>query len=415
MHDPKSQEQTQQAEVDCRWPRLNRVLKAIRRHAIEIGAVCAILMLIATIVATIVLPVIWGPPSAQGPATPQHAGPLTFVSQVKRTGMPTWSSSVEIPDVGGSIALGMRIENTGSQTLTGLVARAAVPGAFGLGDRCEYGLSNPAETPCAGAIVGEEGVELPDLEPGNWILLIFVAAVPPEVPGGRYSVPMRVITDQTGEREVTSEVIVPATNAEEAVRSLFLQTEAEDKFWEGIPEMALRAKRFLIEAWSKLNLGRVHPFAELPGGRSATLDDLFYEQHRAGQVAVVRARVVGRPRDLFGSGRAVKQSYEAMAEGEDARLHCYTPRPVDDLLTAGQELEIKAVPIAWSPPGSAKRLTMALCPAVRHLGPRGTGAGGELDGEEHFRFLVLGSGEDEHRAFQRISGGLSSRIGGMRG
>jgi Domain of unknown function DUF11 len=361
VHDP--QHHSQSEEPECRWPRLNRVLRTIRHHAVELGVILAFFALFWQV---------FGPgiqffffSSDSDSEAPRGSRPLTFVAKVKRAGMPTWSESVELPAAGGSVEFGMRVENAGSQTLTGVVVRAAIPDGFEVSDRCRYGLSRIADTPCTGEIVAAAGEELPDLEPGQYAVLVFPAVVSPELAGGRYAPAMRVTSDQTGELEEASEVIVPATDAEDAVETLFSQTEGEEEFWGGTPEMAIESKRLLIELWPTFNFETAHSFAEVPDGRPATLGDLFYEPLLAGQISEVRGRVAARPRNLAEEGGVIKQSYEVMAEGEYARLRCYTPRPYGDLLEAGQELEIKIVPIAWSPGGNEEKLTMAMCPAAR--------------------------------------------------
>ena len=80
----------------------------------------------------------------------------------------------------------------------------------------------------------------------------------------------------------------------------------------------------------------------------------------------VRAHIFGRPWKLSRKGRVVKQSYEVAIAGESARLRCYTWRSADYLLEEGDEVEIKVIPIAWSPHGEDE-LTLAVCPAARVL------------------------------------------------
>jgi hypothetical protein len=331
-------------------------------------AICAILALVLPTVGWMIKGVFW----SGGPAdvVTSTTGPLSVVPQVKRTGVQTWGALVEMPDDGGLVVFGIRLENTASQPVTGVVARATIPPfATLVAGRCRYGLNEAVITPCAGSLLGNDGVRLPSLQPGDWIHIVFVAEVSSDVPGNHYTTALRVASDQTGEINKRVVVNVPATIAEEAVRSLFSTTESEVEFWGGLPQMAPRSKRLLIAQWPELTLEHAHSFARVPGGRSAGLADLFYERIYEGQVVEVRARISGRPWNLAREGGVVKQSYEVEAPGESARLRCYTSRPVGHLLEAGDEVEIKTIPIAWSPPGSGDELTMAVCPAVQVVQP----------------------------------------------
>jgi hypothetical protein len=208
-------------------------------------------------------------------------------------------------------------------------------------------------------------VQLPNLQPGDWIHLVFAAEISKDVTGNHYSAALRVASDQTGEINKSAEVKVPETLAEEAVRGLFSKTESEVEFWNGNPDIAPRSKRLLIAKWPEFTLEHAHSYAQIPGGRSASLADLFYEHLHEGQVVEVQARISGRPWNLSRNSRVVKQSYEVQVGKESAHLRCYTPRPANHLLKDGDELEVKAIPIAWSPAGSGVELTMAVCPAVR--------------------------------------------------
>jgi hypothetical protein len=358
-------ESTDLDEPTCRFPLLVRMLRGIRKYATEIMALCAILAVLTPIIA----PLIKG--ATPVPEPPDEtvvlvASPLNFTAQVKRTGVQTWGSLVVMPEDGGAVVFGMRLENTGPAPITGLVARATLPTFFNLvAGACRYGVDHTAETACEGSVLDDAGVTLPDLRPGSWLHLVFVATISSDAPGSTYPAALRVTSDQTGEVKKNTEVQVAATEAEKAVRGLFSQTEDEIGFWGGPPKMAPRSKRLLIAQQPEFTLEHTHGYTRIPGGRSVKLADLFYEHFLEGQVVEVRARIVGRPWDLSRKNAIVKQSYEVRAKGEGPRLRCYTPRPVDQLLEEGDEIEIKAIPIAWSPPGSGTELTMAVCPAAR--------------------------------------------------
>lgn len=353
-----------EAEPESRWQLLNRFLQLVKRHAAEIMAICAILALLGPIVALVVKGFFFSPAGSDKVVT--TAGPLSVIPQVKRTGVETWGALIEMPDNGGKIVYGIRLENTASQPITGVVARATLPTLFTLvAGKCRYGINQVPLTPCSGSLVAEDGVQLPDLQPGDWIHLVFVAEVSEDVPGNRYIAALRVASDQTGEIDKSAEVKVPATIAEEAVRGLFSQTEGEVEFWNGKPEMAPRSKRLLIAQWQELALEHAHSFAQVPGGQSVGLADLFYEHTYEGQVVELQTRISGRPWTLSRKGRVVKQSYEVEVAGESPRLRCYTWREASHLLKEGDEVDIKAIPIAWSPPGSGDELTMGVCPAAR--------------------------------------------------
>jgi hypothetical protein len=183
--------------------------------------------------------------------------------------------------------------------------------------------------------------------------------------GNGYVTEVKVPPGQTGETGTGTIVIVPASPAEEAVRALFSQTEGEVDFWNGNPVMAPLSKHLLIRQWPEFTLDHAHSFNALPDGPALSLSDLFYERVDEGRVVDAFGHVSGRPWNLASKHGVMKQSYEVETSGEAARLRCYTPRSVNHLLEEDDELEIKVISIAWSPPGSDEELTMAVCPAVR--------------------------------------------------
>jgi hypothetical protein len=352
------------ADAECRSLVLGRLMRWLRRHALEIMAGCAILALLSP-VAVVFIQAALLPPAESGQSTPTGSL-LNVVPQVRRVGVDTWGALVAVPGDGAYVAFGMRLESTGAQPITGLVARATLPPQFTFANgKCRYGLNHPATTGCTEALLSEDGIQLPDLQPGDWLHIVFLAEIAQDVPGNEYVTALRVASDQTGEIYKSAAVEVPETTAEAAVRGLFSQVEGEVEFWNGKPSIADRSRRFLILGWSQFTLEHAHAFEAVPGGPPVNLGDLFYERANEGHVVELKGRVSGRPWNLAREDGVMKQSYEVEARGQTARLRCYTARPVRNLLGEGDEVEIKAIPIAWSPPGSDDELTMAVCPAVR--------------------------------------------------
>jgi len=305
---------------------------------------------------------------------PPFADRLSLVPQVKRSGVHTWGTLVEMPSEGGEVILGVRVENVGTTTLTGVVAEAVLPTVLQVGQEgCRYGVDRPPLATCAGSLMGAEGVRLPDLQPGDWEEVSFAATLEADVPGDRYVAELKVLSDQTGLIVGTVTVDVPATRAEQAVRALFAHTsEGELEFWGGSPELAPRSKRLLIAQWPVFTQEHAHSFSAVHGGHPADLSQLFYEHTLEGRVVTVTGRISTRLWNLSSHDDTVKQSYELSAGVSGPVLRCYTPRPAGHLLHPGEEVEVKAVPIAWSPPGGERRpTTLAVCPAARQIvGPR---------------------------------------------
>jgi hypothetical protein len=311
----------------------------------------------------------WGGSSAGSqPGPSASAEPITVIPQIKRTGVRTWGELVEMPDDGGRVLVGLRIENSGSRPITGLAARASLPPAItAIEGKCRYGIDQIARTTCSEAVIGD-GMQLPGLQPGQCLHVVFMAGVSEDAAGGHYVARLSVTSDQTSEISKSAEVKVPATIAEEAVRGLFSGTEEERDFWNGRPEMAPRSKRLLIAQWQEFTLEHAHSFGDVPGGPSIGLSDLFYDHVYEGKVVELKVQVLGPPSAFPLKDGFVKQSVEVGVQGEHARLRCYTPRSEDHRLQDGDEVEIKAVPIAWSPPdspGNRLEVTMAVCAAAR--------------------------------------------------
>ncbi len=358
----KTERECIESDSECRWPRLRRPLRWIRRHHIEIGIVLALLAIIAAVAVPVLVALRFQVPR---PPEPGVVGILRFVPQVKRSGGEAWANVVEVQDRDDRVVGGMRLENLAYQPITGLVGRARLPTAFLPNGKCRYGINQLAITPCRGSPYSGSGISLPGLQPGDWLHLVFEAEIPADTPGGRHVIRMSVNSNQTDAIEKTAEVRVLPTVAEEVVRDLFAQTESEGEFWDGQPEMAPRSKRLLIHRWPDLSLEEVHRFGEVPRGSSIGLADLFYDHTHEGQVVQLVGRISGPLSAFPKSARVVKQSYEVAVTGEGPSLRCYTWRPVDRLLRRGDELEIKAIPIAWSPHGGEDEVTMAVCLAVR--------------------------------------------------
>jgi len=335
-----------------------------------------LLAIVVTLIGPVLVAVLF--PAPMPPEAPGAVELLRFVPQVKPRGGETWASVAEVQHRDRRVVVGMRLENPASRPVTGLVGRANLPAAFLPHGRCRYGLNQLAITPCQGSPYRDSGIPLPTLQPGDWLHLVFEAEVPADIPGSLYVIELSIGSNQTGEMKKKAEVKVPATVAEEAVRDLFFQTESEKGFWHGQPEMAPRSKRLLIRRWPDLALEKIYEFDQVPAGRLVSLADLFYDHTHEGRVVRLKGRVTGPPSAFPKSDQVVKQSFEVAApDGEGARLRCYTWRPADHLLRRGEELEIKATPIAWSPPGGEDRLTMAVCPGVRVVGMADPGPGGD--------------------------------------
>lgn len=349
---------------ECRWPRLRRPLRWIRRHHIEIGIVLALLAIIAAVAVPLLVAMRFQVPR---PPEPGVVGILRFVPQVKSSGEEVWADVVEVQDRDDRVAGGIRLENLAYQPITGLVVRARLPTAFLPNGKCRYGINQLAITPCRGSPYSGSGISLPGLQPEDRLHLVFEARIPADIPGGRHIIKMSVNSNQTEAIEKTAEVHVLPTVAEEVVRDLFAQTESEGEFWDGRPEMAPSSKWLLIHRWPDMALEEVHRFGEVPGESSIGLAELFYDHTHEGQVVRLAGRITGPLSAFPKSARVVKQSYEVAVTGEGPRLRCYTWRPVDRLLQRGDELEIKAIPIAWSPHGGGDEVTMAVCLAVRTI------------------------------------------------
>lgn len=361
---PEAERERNEPDVECRFPRLKRPLRWIRRHHIELGLFLALFAILAAFTGQVFLAVLF--PAPKPPDAPGAVELVRFVPQVKRSGAATWANAAEMQDQDSRIVVGMRIENPASQPITGLVGRARLPAVFLPNGRCRYGINQLAITPCQGSPYVEGGIPLPALQSGDWLHLVFEAEVPADIPGSLYVIDLSVSSNQTGEIRKVAEVKVSTTVAEETVRDLFGQTESEEEFWEGKPEMAPRSKRLLIRRWPELALEKVHRVGEMPRGQLVSLADLFYDHTHEGRVVRLKGRITGPPSAFPNkSARVVKQSYEVGATGERPRLRCYTWRPADHLLRKGDELRIKVIPIAWSPQGGKDELTMGVCPAVR--------------------------------------------------
>ncbi len=349
--------------AECRWPRLGRPLRWLRRHDREILAICALLGIVVAVVVPIGVALLRPAP----PESNRTYELVRMVPRVKRQGDETWGNVVQMEDQaqGGRVAVGMRVENPGFRPLTGLVGRASLPVALLPNGRCRYGINQPATTSCPGSPLVEGGVRLPTLQPQDWVLLVFEAEVPAGVPGHLYAIGLSISSDQAEEIKKTTSVEVPSTVAESTVRGLFAQTESETEFWHGEPEMAGRSKHFLIRRWPDMALERAHRFAQMPRGRVISLSDLFYDHTHEGRVVEVRGRIAGHPSAFQKDAHVVKQSYEVAVSGEDPKLRCYTWRPADHLLGEGDRLKIKLIPIAWTPNGSGEELTMGVCLSAR--------------------------------------------------
>lgn len=383
MTDPNSKANTEPPEkTEATQPEAGKnqqpvtqsgALAFIRRHQVEITIICGIAVAIATVIGLVVTVVVAlenrSGQNKPGGYVNAPAGPLSPVFQVKQIGVPFWADDVTILPGGGRVRYRTRIENTGSIPLTGLVAGASLPDPIAaVPGQCWY-----RSEKCQGSSV-EDGVELPDLQPGNWGSVVFAADVSPEAHGGRYRATLRISSDQTGELVSWVPVYVSTSSAEDAVRPFFHTLEETLKFREQPAEVAFRSKRLLIGQWSELAIERPHSFRRLPRargrleGRPITLDDLHHEHRLEGQLVKLRGRLLSRPDDFQVDANVVEQRFELGAAGERTRLRCYTSRHRSHLLHEGDEVEAIAVVAAWGPSESPKAdLTVAVCPAIRVL------------------------------------------------
>jgi hypothetical protein len=309
--------------------------------------------------------------TSEGVGASVEAPHLTVISKVKQAGVQAWSDYAEVPSGGGRIIYGLRIENAGQKTVENLVVRADLPEyASVVPGACRYGIDQVASIPCPGAPAAE-GAQFPELESGGWLHLVLVGEVSTEVPGGHYLAMLTVTSDQTDEVRRQAEVKIPATPAEEAVRGLYRATEEDaNDSWDGVPTMAPRSKRLLIDQWPDLSLERSHGFGDVPGGPLVSLSRPYYDHRLEGRVVELRASIVGPPGEFSMSPGLVKQGLEIGVLGGPAQAQCYTVRSSDRLLHRGDSLEIKAIPIAWGIVGRAGRAeetTMLACPAVHHV------------------------------------------------
>jgi hypothetical protein len=294
-------------------------------------------------------------------------GPLSMVSQVRSSGVKSWGNSVTILPRPQRIRYKLRVENTGSNPLTGLVARAELPESISAVSR-KCWLRSEA---CSGSPV-EGGVDLPDLKPGESVVMVFVATVSSEIHGDIYRTWLKVSSNEAGESKQAVSVVVSSSEAESAVRPFVSQVQDTLETGGGQASIAEHSKRLLIGQWPRLTLKHPHPFDRITHAR-ALIDgkpirvlDLLYERWLEGQIVRLRGRIVRRPVDYRIGAKAVGQMLELGNPGVSARLRCYTPRRADSRLTVGEEVEVKGVIVAWGPEGSPDAaLTVAACPSAR--------------------------------------------------
>jgi hypothetical protein len=293
--------------------------------------------------------------------------PVNFVPQVKRAGPNPWSGEVAMPNEGGEVSFGLRIENTGRQAITGLSVRMALPGIFSLvPGKCHYKVDKNAGVGCSSSII-DDGVVLPELGPGDWVHVVCTADISDAATGGSYAATLKMISDQTEEEIKSVSVHLPTSSDEKTVHRLFATAEGETEFWGGAPEIAYASESVLLRHWPEFTLERAHSYNAVPNGKLVTLEDLAFDHTLEGRVVVSQGRVMSRPREYPAGQGMVKESLELGLPGTAPRLFCYTTRPKGILLEKGDELEVKAVVIAWGPqasPGS-NEWTMGVCPGAR--------------------------------------------------
>jgi hypothetical protein len=301
------------------------------------------------------------------------SGPVSVSAQAKSPGVNFWSGSLRILPRHGRIRLRLRVENTGARPLTGLSGGAELAEPLvALHGKCWH-----RSRPCRGSLL-ESGVPLPDLQPGEWTAVVFSADVPSDIRGATYTVRLKVSSDQKGEESDTAEIVVSASDAEEEVRPFVAEVEGTLAVGGDFVEVAQRSKRLLLGQWPALTLEHPRSFEQIRqfrsriGGRPITVDDLNYERWLEGQVVRLRVRVLERPVDDHVDEHVIRQRVELGSPGGVTRLRCYIPRRRDHLLARGDEVEVKAVIVAWGPEGSPySDLTVAVCPAARVLRRRG--------------------------------------------
>jgi hypothetical protein len=305
--------------------------------------------------------------SSGGIVEPPPSRAVRVVARAKLPGIDFWSGKLRILPRHGRVRFKIRVENTGSERLTGLVAEAelaepltVVPGKCWLRGK-----------QCPGSLL-EAGVPLPDLEPGKWATVVFSANVPSSIYGATFSARLRVTSDQKGDSD-TAEIVVSATDAEEKVRPFVREVEAELSTGGKAAMVAKRSKRLLLGQWPTVTLEHPHRFGQIKQfrdeieARRIRVDDLNFERWLQGQVVSLRGVVLGRPvNDQPDDEDVVRQRVELGTPGGSTRLRCYIPRKPDHLFGRGDELEVKAVIVAWGPEGSSNAdLTVAICPAAR--------------------------------------------------
>lgn len=323
--------------------------------------------------------------SGERPPAPPQPGvaskTVTILGQAKPPGVHFWSGTLRILPRHGRVRFRIRVGVTGSEELTGVVAEAELAEPIGVVPRkCWYRGGQ-----CPGSLL-EGGVPLPDLQPGTWTSVVFSADVPSTIYGGTFPAILKINSDQ-GKFVDRAEIVVSATDAEEAVRP-FVREVAESLAAAGkSAEVAGKSKRLLLGQWPTLTLEHPHPFEQIKqyedsiDGRPIVVDDLNYERWLEGQVVRLRGRVVRRPRNNAVAEDVVEQRVDLRNPGGGTRLRCHIPRPWDHLFVQGEEIEVKAVIVAWGPEGSSDAdLTVAVCPAARAVRlsrrPRsGAGAG----------------------------------------
>ena len=308
-------------------------------------------------------------PDDQLPKQIQNPPPskrISVIAQAKPPGVDFWSRTLGIFPRRGRIRGKLRVENTGALPLTGLVAGAElgepitpVPG------KCWQHSKQ-----CRGSLFGS-GVPLPDLQPGQWTTVVFSANVPEEILGGAYPVRLKVSSDQTGEETDSAEIVVSASTAEKEVWP-FLKAVEEGMAVSGSPEIAKKSMRLLLGQRMLLTLEHPHRFGQIKQvrerieGGPIDVADLYYEHWLQGKVVELRGRVLERPTNEDDDEDVVKQKVELGVPGVETRLRCYIPRKREALFSKGDELEVKAVVVAWAPEDSVDAgLTVAACPAAR--------------------------------------------------